>query len=76
MTKRHTRQADGKFHIDGKKYELNTGSRAQVFHETAYKTTGGLRKKDLMKTNMDVLFLLRNTKLLRKSVVSSTWLHC
>ena len=49
MTKRHTRQADGKFHIDGKKYELNTGSRAQVFHETAYKTTGGLRKKDLMK---------------------------
>ena len=49
MPKRHTRQADGKFHIDGKKYELNTGSRAQVYHETAYKTTGGLRKKDLMK---------------------------
>ena len=46
--KRHTRQADGKFHINGKTYELNTGSRAQVWHETAYKTTGGLTKSKLM----------------------------
>ena len=48
MPKRHTRQADGKFHINGKTYELNTGSRAQVWHETAYKTTGGLTKSKLM----------------------------
>ena len=48
MPKRITKQADGKYHVDGKKYDLLNGSRAQVFHETAYKTTGGLRKKDLM----------------------------
>lgn len=49
MPKRHTRQADGKFHINGKTYELNTGSRAQVWHETAYKTTGGLTKSKFLK---------------------------
>ena len=48
MPKRHTRQADGKFHINGKTYEENTGSRAQVWHETVYKTSGGLKRKDLM----------------------------
>lgn len=39
---------DGKYHIHGNIYEMITGSRAQVWHKTAYETTGGLKKKDLM----------------------------
>ena len=47
--KRHQKQSDGKYHINGKKYEMLVGSRAQVWHWTAYKTTGALKKSDLMK---------------------------
>ena len=32
----------------GKQHEILIGSRAQVWHGTAYKTSGGLRKKDLL----------------------------
>lgn len=46
--KRIMKQDDGKYHVKGKVYDLLEGSRAQVWHETAYKTTGGLTKKDLM----------------------------
>ena len=48
MTKRVHKSQDGKYHIHGKKYEMLTGSRAQVHHGTAYKTSGGLTAKDLM----------------------------
>ena len=41
--------SDGKYHINGMVFELLIGSRAQVHHGTAYKTTGGLKKKDLKK---------------------------
>lgn len=41
---------DGKYHIQGKTYELNIGSRAQVWHGTAYKTSGGLNKTELLQT--------------------------
>ena len=46
----HTRSADGFYHIHGKKFELLRGSRAQVFHGTAYKTDGtpGLTKEKLL----------------------------
>jgi hypothetical protein len=43
----NTKQSDGKYHIEGKTFDELTGSRAKVFHGTAYKTTGGLRKCDL-----------------------------
>jgi hypothetical protein len=33
--------------VKGVKYETLVGSRAQVMHGTAYKTSGGLTKKDL-----------------------------
>ena len=46
---RHKRHADGKFHIDGKKFDDLEGSRAQVWHGTVYKTSGGLKKRDLVK---------------------------
>ena len=46
---RHHRHEDGKYHIAGKKYDELVGSRAQVWHGTAYKTTGGLKKRNLHK---------------------------
>ena len=46
--KKHTKGADGLYSINGKKYQLNEGSRAQVWHGTAYKTSGGLTKDKLM----------------------------
>ena len=48
MVKRHHKGSDGKYHIKGKKYDQLIGSRAQVMHGTAYKTTGGLKHSDLM----------------------------
>ena len=44
MPKRHTKGSDGKYHVGDKKYDLLSGSRAQVWHGTAYKTSGGLTK--------------------------------
>ena len=44
MTKRHTKHSDGKYHINGKTFELLVGSRAQVYHGTAYKTSSGAAK--------------------------------
>ena len=48
MVKRHDKGADGKYHMGVHTYELLEGSRAQVWHGTAYKTAGGLNKGDLM----------------------------
>lgn len=48
MTKHRTKGEDGLYKINGKKYTMLTGSRAQVFHKTAYETTGGLTAKDIM----------------------------
>ena len=45
--KRHSKGEDGKYHIHGKRFEHLEGSRAQVWHGTAYKTAGGLIKKHL-----------------------------
>lgn len=46
MRKQH-KAADGKYHINGQTFDLLVGTRAQVYHGTAYKTSGGLLKKDL-----------------------------
>lgn len=48
MVKRVQKHEDGKYHIRGKTYEMLEGSRAQVWHGTAYKTSGGLTKSHLM----------------------------
>jgi len=45
---RFSKSADGKYVVSGHKYEMLTGSRAQVWHGTACKTSGGLMKKELM----------------------------
>jgi uncharacterized protein with NRDE domain len=47
----NSKSADGKYHIKGEVFELLLGTRAQVWHKTAYKTTGGLRKSDLVQTS-------------------------
>jgi hypothetical protein len=46
--KKAMKASDGKYHIHGKTFEILTGSRAQVWHGTAYKTTGGLNKSHLL----------------------------
>jgi len=48
MVNKPTRGSDGAYHIKGKKYEMLFGSRAQVWHGTAYKTKGQLKKDNLM----------------------------
>lgn len=48
MVKRISKGHDGKYHINGKSYELLVGSRAQVYHGTAYKTSGDLTKSALL----------------------------
>ena len=45
--KKHMKSSDGKYHIKGSKYEVLEGSRAQVWHRTAYKTSGGLTRDKL-----------------------------
>ena len=47
MTK-FSRTSTGKYSVSGKTYDVLIGTRAQVWHGTAYKTTGGLCKHDLM----------------------------
>ena len=45
--KKVMKSSDGKYHVHGHKYDHLIGSRAQVWHGTAYKTAGGLTRKDL-----------------------------
>ena len=47
--------SDGKYHINGKKYDILEGSRAQVMHATAYKTSGGLTKSGLKYNKHDAI---------------------
>ena len=51
MVRRHTKQDDGMYHIGGHKYAMLEGSRAQVWHRRAYKTSGGLKHADLMQND-------------------------
>ena len=44
---RYTKSSDGQYMVGGKKFEKLEGSRAQVWHGTALKTSGGLKKVDL-----------------------------
>ena len=44
MVKRHSKGADHKYHINGKIFEQLVGSRAQVYHGTAFKTSSSAVK--------------------------------
>ena len=48
MAKKPTK-VQGVYNIKGKKYIKLIGSRAEVYHGSAFKTAGGLQKKDIMK---------------------------
>lgn len=48
MVKRISKGNDGKYHVKGKSFEMLIGSRAQVYHGTAFKTKGELTKSHLM----------------------------
>ena len=41
-------KSHGKYHISGSSFSMLSGTRAQVWHGTAYKTSGGLKKHNLM----------------------------
>jgi len=45
---RFTKSAHGKYIVSGKSYDMLIGTRAQVWHGTAYKTSGGLTKHHIM----------------------------
>jgi hypothetical protein len=45
---RFTKDANGKYVVQGKKFDMWIGTRAQVWHGTAYKTSGGLSKNNLI----------------------------
>ena len=45
---RFTKSAHGKYMVSGKSYDMLIGTRAQVWHGTAYKTSGGLTKQHIM----------------------------
>lgn len=45
---RYVKSQDGRYHIHSKTYDILIGTRAQVWHGTAYKTSGGLKKAHLM----------------------------
>lgn len=47
MGKTNFKRENGKYLVKGKKYEHLVGSRAQVWHNTAYKTSGDLTREDL-----------------------------
>ena len=49
--KRPMKSADGLYHVGGKMHQMVRGSRAQVWHGTALKTEGGLKKEDLVKNS-------------------------
>jgi hypothetical protein len=46
---RFTRTVNGKCVVNGKTFDMLVGTRAQVWHGTSYKTSGGLTKTNIMK---------------------------
>ena len=61
-TKRQHKHSDGMYHINGKKYPVLVGSRAQVWHHSAYKTPGGLTRKALLKNKHGNIVSLKKHK--------------
>ena len=51
MGKRLQKNPDGFYHANGQKFKDLIGTRAMVYHGTAYKTSGGLTKSDLIQNN-------------------------
>ena len=48
MANNKIRGSNGMYNVSGRSFSMLIGTRAQVWHGTAYKTSGGLIKSDLM----------------------------
>ena len=60
------KSSDGKYHVKGCVCDLLIGSRAQVMHGTAYKTSGGLKKADLLKNKHGDIVSLKKHRSAKK----------
>jgi len=56
--------------MPGAEFELTIGSRAQVWHGTAKKTSGGLTKKDLVMNKRGRIVSKRKAKTAKKEKLS------
>ena len=52
MAKNILKQEDGCYYVNGVKFKKLIGTRAEVWHGTAYKTSGKLTKGQLMKSKI------------------------
>ena len=59
-------KTNGVYSIGAKKYPELIGSRSKVHHGTAYKTSGGLVKKDLIKNKYGRIVSLKKHKSAKK----------
>ena len=66
--KRPTRQEDGYYHINGKKYGQLIGSREQVRNGTAYKTEGNLVKNQLFTNKWGRIVSLKKHRTAKKEM--------
>ena len=65
--KRHSKGSDGLYHINGKTYKNLEGSRAAVWHGTAYKTAGDLTKDKLVYNKHGRIVSVRASKSAKKN---------
>ena len=63
----YRRHEDGNYHIGQGTYPELIGSRAQVMHHNAYKTTGNLTKKDLVKNKNGRIVSRKVRKMAKKN---------
>lgn len=66
MVKRTQKSADGLYHSGGNHFEKLIGSRAQVWHGTAKKTSGGLHKSDLLMNKQGRIVSAKKSKTAKK----------
>jgi len=59
---KYLKDQDKNYIINGETFKKLTGSRAEVFHGTAYKTSGKLTKKDLIKNKNNRIVSLKKHK--------------
>ena len=74
--KNFVRDKNGHYNIRGKTYKKNRGSRREVWNETAYQTTGNIKKNGLYKNkhNRIVSKKLRKQAMKDKRLVKSGYL--
>jgi hypothetical protein len=64
--KRPVRGEDGYYEVEGKKYKELFGSRQQVWNETAYKTSGSLKRNQLLMNKWGRIVSAKKNKTAKK----------